>query len=159
MDWEIKDLAVISFLIMPALCFMLRVFNLNALFFGARMTAIKHALQRDIFTPNDERLLSIVNVCKAGKKKKNCFLCATGNWWNIAWHQLVKLIKSQIIIWKLCETNFVFGLVTTERPVQVKVVKVKKSDKGDFYKRQMAWELRDLTEVDAKDANKVRTHV
>uniref|UniRef100_A0A671LA84 Exocyst complex component 1 n=1 Tax=Sinocyclocheilus anshuiensis TaxID=1608454 RepID=A0A671LA84_9TELE len=85
------------------------------------MTAIKHALQRDIFTPNDERLLSIVNVCKAGKKKKNCFLCAT---------------------------------VTTERPVQVKVVKVKKSDKGDFYKRQMAWELRDLTEVDAKDANK-----
>ena len=42
------------------------------------MTAIKHSLQRDIFTPNDERLLSIVNVCKAGKKKKNCFLCATG---------------------------------------------------------------------------------
>lgn len=42
------------------------------------MTAIKHALQRDIFTPNDERLLSIVNVCKAGKKKRNCFLCATG---------------------------------------------------------------------------------
>ncbi|KAJ8333306.1 hypothetical protein SKAU_G00422020 [Synaphobranchus kaupii] len=85
------------------------------------MTAIKHALQRDIFTPSDERLLSIVNVCKAGKKKKNCFLCAT---------------------------------VTTERPVQVKVVKVKKSDKGDLYKRQLAWELRDLTEVDAKDANK-----
>lgn len=85
------------------------------------MTAIKHALQRDIFTPNDERLLGIVNVCKAGKKKKNCFLCAT---------------------------------VTIERPVQVKVVKVKKSDKGDFYKRQQTWELRDLTEVDAKDASK-----
>uniref|UniRef100_A0A3B5LPX6 Exocyst complex component 1 n=1 Tax=Xiphophorus couchianus TaxID=32473 RepID=A0A3B5LPX6_9TELE len=85
------------------------------------MTAIKHALQRDIFTPNDERLLGIVNVCKAGKKKKNCFLCAT---------------------------------VTTERPVQVKVVKVKKSDKGGFYKRQQAWELRDLTVVDAKDASK-----
>lgn len=40
--------------------------------------------------------------------------------------------------------------------MQVKVVKVKKSDKGDFYKRQVAWELRDLTIVDAKDANKVR---
>ncbi|XP_078024642.1 exocyst complex component 1 isoform X3 [Epinephelus lanceolatus] len=88
---------------------------------ASTMTAIKHALQRDIFTPNDERLLGIVNVCKAGKKKKNCFLCAT---------------------------------VTTERPVQVKVVKVKKSDKGDFYKRQQTWELRDLTEVDAKDASK-----
>ncbi|XP_041435410.1 exocyst complex component 1 isoform X2 [Xenopus laevis] len=85
------------------------------------MTAIKHALQRDIFTPNDERLLSIVNVCKAGKKKKNCFLCAT---------------------------------VTTERPVLVKVVKVKKSDKGDFYKTQTVWLLRDLAVVDAKDAVK-----
>ncbi|XP_040190681.1 exocyst complex component 1 isoform X7 [Rana temporaria] len=82
------------------------------------MTAIKHALQRDIFTPNDERLLSIVNVCKAGKKKKNCFLCAT---------------------------------VTTEHPVQVRVVKVKKSDKGDFYKTQTTWLLQDLTMVDAKD--------
>ncbi|MEQ2315281.1 Exocyst complex component 1 [Ameca splendens] len=90
-------------------------------FCSSTMTAIKHALQRDIFTPNDERLLGIVNVCKAGKKKKNCFLCAT---------------------------------VTTERPVQVKVVKVKKSDKGDFYKRQQTWELRDLTIVDAKDASK-----
>lgn len=36
------------------------------------------------------------------------------------------------------------------------MVKVKKSDKGDFYKRQQTWELRDLTEVDAKDASKVR---
>lgn len=85
------------------------------------MTAIKHALQRDIFTPNDERLLSIVNVCKAGKKKKNCFLCAT---------------------------------VTTERPALVRVVKVKKSDKGDFYKTQTAWLLTDLSMVDAKDALK-----
>ncbi|XP_056414303.1 exocyst complex component 1 isoform X4 [Hyla sarda] len=85
------------------------------------MTAIKHALQRDIFTPNDERLLSIVNVCKAGKKKKNCFLCAT---------------------------------VTTEWPAQVRVVKVKKSDKGDFYKTQTAWLLNDLSMVDAKDALK-----
>lgn len=49
----------------------------------------------------------------------------------------------------LCST------VTTERPVQVKVVKVKKSDKGDFYKRQIAWALRDLAVVDAKDAIKV----
>ncbi|XP_066429461.1 exocyst complex component 1 isoform X6 [Eleutherodactylus coqui] len=85
------------------------------------MTAIKHALQRDIFTPNDERLLSIVNVCKAGKKKKNCFLCAT---------------------------------VTTEWPAHVRVVKVKKSDKGDFYKTQTAWLLKDLSMVDAKDALK-----
>lgn len=57
-----------------------------------------------------------------------------------------------------CRLRIIFSFsipVTTERPVQVKVVKVKKSDKGDFYKRQMAWELRDLAEVDAKDASKV----
>ena len=48
-----------------------------------------------------------------------------------------------------------YSTVTTERPVQVKVVKVKKSDKGDFYKRQIAWALRDLAVVDAKDAIKV----
>lgn len=48
-----------------------------------------------------------------------------------------------------------YSTVTTERPVQVNVVKVKKSDKGDFYKRQTAWVLRDLAVVDAKDAIKV----
>uniref|UniRef100_A0A8C6MK17 Exocyst complex component 1 n=1 Tax=Nothobranchius furzeri TaxID=105023 RepID=A0A8C6MK17_NOTFU len=107
------------------------------------MTAIKHALQRDIFTPNDERLLGIVNVCKAGKKKKNCFLCATG--------MCVKAAEAPV---KNIHDKRTFFPVTTERPVQVKVVKVKKSDKGDFYKRQQTWELRDLTVVDAKDASK-----
>ena len=35
------------------------------------MTDIKHTLQRDLFTPNDERLLGVVLVGKpAGKKKK-----------------------------------------------------------------------------------------
>lgn len=59
---------------------------------------------------------------------------------------------TKIVCLKLCIPHS----VTTERPLQVKVVKVKKSDKGDFYKRQQTWELRDLTEVDAKDASKVR---
>lgn len=112
------------------------------------MTAIKHALQRDIFTPNDERLLGIVNVCKAGKKKKNCFLCATGECMTTT-NRI-----GRISLWSLM--LHIFFLVTIERPVQVKVVKVKKSDKGDFYKRQQTWELRDLTVVDAKDASKVR---
>lgn len=43
------------------------------------MAAIKHALQRDIFTPNQERLLGVVHVGKTGgKKKKSSFLCASG---------------------------------------------------------------------------------
>ena len=43
------------------------------------MTAIKHTLQRDVFLPNDERLMGLVHVTQAGKKKKGSkmsFLCA-----------------------------------------------------------------------------------
>ncbi|XP_038056678.1 exocyst complex component 1-like isoform X1 [Patiria miniata] len=41
------------------------------------MTAIRHTLQRDVFLPNDERLIGFVHVTKTGKKKKVSFLCAT----------------------------------------------------------------------------------
>jgi len=42
------------------------------------MTEIKHALQREVFTPA-ERLLGVIRVGKAGiKKKKSSFLCASG---------------------------------------------------------------------------------
>lgn len=40
------------------------------------MTAIKHTLQREVFLPSEERLISVVHVTKEGKKKKACFLCA-----------------------------------------------------------------------------------
>ena len=42
------------------------------------MTAIKHTLQREVFLPSEERLISVVHVTKEGKKKKACFLCAAG---------------------------------------------------------------------------------
>ncbi|XP_071786671.1 exocyst complex component 1-like isoform X1 [Asterias amurensis] len=41
------------------------------------MTAIRHTLQRDVFLPNDERLIGFVHVTKTGKRKKVSFLCAT----------------------------------------------------------------------------------
>ncbi|XP_032832803.1 exocyst complex component 1 isoform X2 [Petromyzon marinus] len=82
------------------------------------MTALRHALQKEVFTPADERLLSVVSVCKSGKKRKSCFLCAA---------------------------------VTTERPVQVSIVKVKKADRGELYKKQSTWLLRDLVVVDGRD--------
>jgi len=43
------------------------------------MTAIKHTLQREVFLPSEERLISVVHVTKEGKKKKACFLCAAGH--------------------------------------------------------------------------------
>jgi hypothetical protein len=39
------------------------------------MAAIRHTLQRDVFQPNDEYLLAVVNVSKLLKKKKTSFLC------------------------------------------------------------------------------------
>ena len=41
------------------------------------MPAIRHTLQREIFTPNDEKILSVCSVRKAYKKKKTSFLCLT----------------------------------------------------------------------------------
>ncbi|XP_043560586.1 exocyst complex component 1-like isoform X3 [Chiloscyllium plagiosum] len=40
------------------------------------MIAIRNQLQKDVFTPQEERLLGLVFVWKAGKKRKSCILCA-----------------------------------------------------------------------------------
>lgn len=42
-----------------------------------RMAAIRSSLQRDLFQPDDERLMAVINVVKSGKKKKkdSTFLC------------------------------------------------------------------------------------
>ncbi|GCB69749.1 hypothetical protein scyTo_0005534 [Scyliorhinus torazame] len=40
------------------------------------MIAIRNQLQKDVFTPQEERLLGLVFVWKAGKKRKNSILCA-----------------------------------------------------------------------------------
>lgn len=42
------------------------------------MAAIRHSLHKDVFQPNDERLIGVVCVAKASKKKKTSFLCAAG---------------------------------------------------------------------------------
>ncbi|XP_051878304.1 exocyst complex component 1-like isoform X1 [Pristis pectinata] len=40
------------------------------------MIAIRNQLQKDFFTPQEERLLGLLYAWKAGKKRKNCILCA-----------------------------------------------------------------------------------
>ncbi|CAK8673605.1 unnamed protein product [Clavelina lepadiformis] len=83
------------------------------------MSAIKHALQRDVFTPIGERLLGVVHTAKAsGKKKKSSFLCAS---------------------------------VTIERPVAVYISKIKKQEKGESYKKQKVWQLKELKVVNGKE--------
>lgn len=41
------------------------------------MAALRHTLQRDVFSPSEDRLVGLVHVTSAGKKKKAspCFLC------------------------------------------------------------------------------------
>lgn len=39
------------------------------------MAAIRHTLQREIFTPSDEKLLTVCFVSKTYKRKKTSFLC------------------------------------------------------------------------------------
>uniref|UniRef100_A0A2L2Y966 Exocyst complex component 1 n=1 Tax=Parasteatoda tepidariorum TaxID=114398 RepID=A0A2L2Y966_PARTP len=43
------------------------------------MAAIRHTLHKEVFLPNDERLVGVVNVAKANKKKKTAFLCLSVN--------------------------------------------------------------------------------
>ncbi|WAR00182.1 EXOC1-like protein [Mya arenaria] len=90
------------------------------------MTTIKHILQKEVFLPNDERLVGLVNVTQAGKKKKSSkhsFLCAALS-------------------------------TSVEGTTQVNVYQVKKSDKGETYKKKINWPLKDLKVVDGKDAKK-----
>lgn len=41
------------------------------------MAALRHSLQRELFSPAEERLVGLVHVTSVGKKKKAvpCFLC------------------------------------------------------------------------------------
>ena len=44
------------------------------------MAALRHSLQRELFLPGEERLVGLVHVTSAGKKKKApCFLCIAVN--------------------------------------------------------------------------------
>ena len=40
--------------------------------------ATRSAIQKEIFSPMEERLVALVNVTKPGRKKKSSFLCLSG---------------------------------------------------------------------------------
>lgn len=84
------------------------------------MAAIRHTLLREVFQPSEERLVGVVHVTKASKKKKISILCAA---------------------------------VSQEKPINVYLYQVKKSDK-DVYKKRNAWNLRELKSVDGRHDNK-----
>ncbi|XP_055958855.1 exocyst complex component 1 [Patella vulgata] len=89
------------------------------------MASVKHTLQRDLFLPNDERLISLISVYKPPRKRKGSYLCAVLN--------------------------------TTDSPIRVFIYQVKKTDRGDAYKKKLSWLLRDLRNVDGRSAQKETT--
>lgn len=44
------------------------------------MIAVRKTLQKDVFGSGEERLVSLVNVTKPGRKKKPSYLCASGQY-------------------------------------------------------------------------------
>ncbi|XP_072040820.1 LOW QUALITY PROTEIN: exocyst complex component 1-like [Amphiura filiformis] len=79
------------------------------------MTAIRHTLQRDVFLPHDERLIAVVHVTKAGKKKKVSFLCVvvtTDQPAQVSIHKVKKVDKDNYKkrqSWLLSELKIVDG--------------------------------------------------
>jgi len=57
------------------------------------MAAIRHTIQKEVFSPLEERLVGLVNVTKPGRKKKTSFLCASGEGRSL-WHAI-----SEGIVW------------------------------------------------------------
>ena len=46
---------------------------------ASKMAAIRHSIQKELFSPNEERLLAIVSVTKAGgRKKRYSFITLSG---------------------------------------------------------------------------------
>ncbi|XP_059178950.1 exocyst complex component 1-like isoform X1 [Physella acuta] len=89
----------------------------------------RQQLQQMLFSPNDERLITMISVAKMPRKtnlkKRSSLLCAVLN--------------------------------TMESPAKVYIYHVKKADRADGFKKKMSWLLRDLKQFDGKSADKQTT--
>ncbi|CAG5118242.1 unnamed protein product [Candidula unifasciata] len=86
----------------------------------------RQQIQNTLFLPNDERLITMISVSKIPRKTN---LKKRGSW--------------------LCAV-----LNTMESPAKVYIYHVKKSDRGEGFKKKMSWLLRDLRKLDGKSAEK-----
>ncbi|KAF4012992.1 hypothetical protein G4228_004458 [Cervus hanglu yarkandensis] len=116
---------------------------------------VKEDLEKKLFKPLSQNLCEFIEI--EFSVQDRYYLCVS-----VTKNEEVKIImvkhyrigldeKYEVTKkWSLNDLQMIDG----KEADTVKVVKVKKSDKGDFYKRQIAWALRDLAVVDAKDAIK-----
>lgn len=96
------------------------------------MAAIKHTLQREIFTPNDEKLLSVCHVSKAYKKKKTSFLCLVSTLDNLESMILYQVKKSDKNVfkkkqsWSLNDVHTIDGVENDSMDIEVHIDKIYK---------------------------------
>ena len=99
------------------------------------MAVPRHRLQRELFAPVDERLLTAINVADTRKKKRRDYLlCLCG-----------------VLLVELLRVIHIFA-VTTARPVAVKLHLVKPTETGFMRKRE--WRLRDMKTIDGINPRK-----
>lgn len=96
------------------------------------MAAIRHTLQREVFTPSDEKLLSVCYVSKAYKKKKMSFLClatTTDTPESLVLHQVKKNDKNiykKKQSWPLSDIQIVDGIKSDSMDIELHIDKVYK---------------------------------
>lgn len=96
------------------------------------MAVIKHALQREVFTPADEKLLTLCHVCKAFKKKKTSFLCiatTTDTPASLLLYQVKqndKNVYKKKQSWSLTDIQMVDGVRTDSLDLELHIDKVYK---------------------------------
>ena len=109
------------------------------------MAAIRHALQRDVFTSKDERLLGVVHVTKNGKSKskKNNFLCLA-----VTSEQPVQVY---ICVVKKGSRKVLRDKNESEKWLIVRNHWPSLSRPDEPYKRHIQWSLKDLRKVEAPE--------
>lgn len=95
------------------------------------MAAIRHTLQKEVFSSSDEKILSICFVSKAYKKKKTSFLClvVTSDNENFTLYQVKKTDKNvykKKQSWPLSEIRIIDGIEAESLDLEIHIDKVYK---------------------------------
>lgn len=101
--------------------------------------AVRLAIQKEVFTAAEERLLGLSAVTKPGRKKKVSYLCVSGRY---------LIMECQLILPILVNPQ--------EKPPQVYVSRIKHDDQRkekQSYRRVRKWELGELKMIDGKSAD------
>jgi len=107
------------------------------------MAAIRHTLQREVFSPHDERLHGVVHVSKFGRRRKVSLLCVS-----VTTEQPATVQIHQI---KKAEKGDTYRKKTSWSLRELRCVDAKEADKGEFdlqFDKVYKWVASSLKEKD-----------